>query len=50
MEVCESKDDRYIPIYMWKNITDDLHDVFIFRTDYEINTYKGFEKILKSLK
>ena len=45
MDVLESKGDGYIPEYIRTNLTDDLHDTFGFRTDYEINTYKYFKKI-----
>ena len=50
MNVLESKGDGYIPGYTRTNITDELHEVFNFRTDYEINTYKDFEKIFKQIK
>ena len=49
MDVLESKGDGYIPEYIRTNLTDDLHNVFNFRTDYEINTYKDFKKIFNSL-
>ena len=49
MNVLESKGDGYIPEYIRTNLTDDLHNVFDFRTDYEINTYKDFKKIFDSL-
>ena len=47
MEMYESKGDGYIPIYTRTDITDDLHEISNFRTDYEIVTYKDFEKIFK---
>ena len=47
MNVLESKGDGYIPEYIRTNLTDDLHDIFGFRTDYEINTYKDFKKIFE---
>ena len=50
MIVFESKGDGYIPGYVRNNITDDLHEAFNFRTDYEINTYKDIKKIFQSLK
>ena len=50
MNVLESKGDGYIPEYMRNDLTDDLHELFNFRTDYEINTYKDFEKIFKQIK
>lgn len=49
MDVLESKGDGYIPEYIRTNLTDDLHNVFDFRTDYEVNTYKDFKKIFDSL-
>ena len=49
MDVLESKGDGYIPEYIRTNLTDDLHNVFDFRTDYEINTYKDFKKIFDTL-
>ena len=50
MKVLESKGDGYIPEYTRTDLTDDLHELFGFRTDYELNTYKDFEKILKLIK
>jgi transposase len=50
MIVFESKGDGYIPGYTRNDITDDLHDIFEFRTDYEINTYKDFKKIFEQIK
>lgn len=50
MNVLENKGDGYIPEYIRTNLTDDLHDLFGFRTDYEINTYKDFKKIFEHLK
>ena len=47
MNVLESKGDGYIPIYTRTDLTDELHNVFNFRTDYEINTYKNFKKIFE---
>lgn len=49
MDVLESKGDGYIPEYVRTNLTDDLHDTFGFRTDYEINTYKYFKKIFNTI-
>ncbi len=50
MNVLESKGDGYIPGYTRNDLTDDLHETFGFRTDYEINTYKDFKKIFELLK
>ena len=49
MNVYESKGDGYIPEYIRTDITDELHESFNFRTDYEINTYKDFKKIFDSI-
>lgn len=49
MYVLENKGDGYIPEYIRTNLTDDLHELFNFRTDYEINTYKDFQKIFKQI-
>ena len=49
MNVLESKGDGYIPEYIRTDITDELHELFNFRTDYEINTYKDFKKIFDSI-
>lgn len=49
MNVLENKGDGYIPEYIRTNLTDDLHDLFNFRTDYEINTYNDFKKIFKQI-
>lgn len=45
MKVHVSIKDCYIPLYIRTNITDDLHDAFGFRTDYEILNYKYINKI-----
>jgi len=50
MNVLESKGDGYIPEYMRTHLTDELHEIFGFRTDYEINTYKDFKKIFQQIK
>ena len=50
MNVLEIKGDGYIPEYIRTDLTDDLHEVFNFRTDYEINTYKDFKKIFDTIK
>ena len=50
MEVYEEKGTGYSPAYVRNNLTDDLHDVFGFRTDYEITTYENFNKIYKLVK
>ena len=50
MEVYEEKNAGYSPAYVRNNLTDDLHEVFGFRTDYEIINYENFNKIFKQLK
>lgn len=35
----------YIPIYTRTDLTDDIHDAFGFRTDYEIVTLKKMKNI-----
>ncbi len=42
--------DSYIPNYIRTNLTDDLHDRFGFRTDYEVISEKSFIKIIKQTK
>ena len=50
MEAFEEKGAGYSPAYVRNNLTDDLHDVFDFRTDYEITTYEDFKKIFDQVK
>ena len=50
MEVYEEKNYGYSPAYIRNDLTDDLHQIFGFSTDYEIITYKKFEKIFKQIK
>ena len=50
MEVYEEKGSGYSPAYVRNDLTDDLHEIFGFRTDYEIVSYKNFEKIFKRVK
>ena len=44
------KDGDYIPNYTRTNLTDDLHEKFGFRTDFEILTEKNLKKIIKNTK
>lgn len=44
------KDGDYIPHYTRTNVTDDLHEKFNFRTDYEIISEKNLKKICKQTK
>lgn len=50
MEVYEEKGSGYSPAYVRNDLTDDLHDLFGFRTDYEIVTYENFKKIFTQIK
>ena len=50
MEMYEEKNVGYSPAYIRDDLTDDLHETFNFRTDYEIINYKDFEKIFKQIK
>ena len=44
------KPDVYLPNYIRTDLTDDLHEKFGFRTDYEILTKKNMKKICKQTK
>lgn len=50
MEVYEEKGSGYSPAYVRDDLTDDLHKLFGFRTDYEITNYEKYEKIFRQLK
>ena len=50
MNVYEERGTGYCPAYTRTDLTDDLHDIFGFRTDYEIISYENFEKIFKRIK
>jgi len=50
MEMREITGEGYIPAYTRTDITDKLHEVFDFRTDYSIVTKKGLKEILKKSK
>lgn len=50
MNLHESKGNGYIPSYKRTDFTDDLHDAFGFRTDYEIVTTKQMKNIFKITK
>lgn len=50
MELVESNGYGYIPAYTRTDLTDELHEKFGFRTDYEITSTKKLKNILKSLK
>ena len=50
MNIKKENDYNYTPNYTRTNLTDDLHDKFKFRTDYEVLSLKNFKKILKQTK
>ena len=50
MELKMENEDSYSPNYIRTDLTDDLHDVFGFRTDFEITKIKNLKKILKQTK
>ena len=50
MNLVKEHEEGYIPAYTRTDLTDKLHDIFGFRTDYEITTLKEMKKILKNLK
>lgn len=47
MNFYEIKGEGFIPTYTRNDLTDDLHDAFGFRTDYQIMTNRQVKKILK---
>ena len=47
MNMVKVDEEGYIPIYERTDITDNLHKVFDFRTDYQIVSNKNIKKILK---
>jgi len=50
MDFLEMKGDGYIPCYTRTEFTDDLHEAFGFRTDYQIVGTSQMKKILKGTK
>ena len=50
MNVYEEKGTGYSPAYTRTDLTDDLHETFGFRTDYEITSYENFKKIFDKIK
>lgn len=50
MNVLEKLEQGHIPLYTRTDLTDDLHDKFGFRTDYQIITAAKIKKILKNTK
>lgn len=50
MNFLRATGNGYIPTYIRTDLTDILHDVYEFRTDYQIVDEKNMKKILKSTK
>ena len=50
MRVREVMGEGYIPCYERTDLTDDLHERFQFRTDYNITTRNEMKKIIKKTK
>lgn len=50
MELVDTQYNGYIPAYMRTQLTDDLHYIFGFRTDYEIISKKRMRNIIKNTK
>lgn len=50
MDFYEVKGEGYIPTYTRTDFTDDLHDIFGFRTDYQIVKTSQMKKIFKVTK
>ena len=49
MNVLEHKGIGYEPIYERTILTDDLHELSKFNTDYEILSYKKMKKIFNTI-
>lgn len=50
MEMVETQYNGYIPAYTRTEITDKLHEIFNFRTDYEIISKQKMRNIIKNTK
>ena len=50
MNLAYESEEGYIPLYKRNDITDELHEKYEFRTDYEITTENKMKKILKNIK
>lgn len=50
MDFLEAEGEGYIPAYTRTDFTDDLHDIFAFRTDYQIVSTKEMKNIFKVTK
>lgn len=50
MNFTENIGNGYIPTYTRTDLTDNLHEIFDFRTDYQITTKSNIKKIFKKIK
>lgn len=50
MDFLKLKSDGYVPAYTRTDLTDELHEKFGFRTDYQVLTSKALKNILKKTK
>ena len=50
MNLYKEDSEGYIPAYTRTDLTDKLHEISGFRTDYEITTEKKMKKILKNIR
>ena len=50
MEIKKENHDSYSPNYIRTNLTDDLHEKFGFRTDFEVMNIKNYKKIFNQTK
>ena len=50
MEVVDTQYNGYIPAYKRTEITDEIHKVFGYRTDFEIISKKKMRNIIKNTK
>lgn len=50
MNLRMENEDSYLPNYIRTDLTDDLHDKFGFRTDFEVTKIKNIQKILRQTK
>lgn len=50
MSFLEAPREGYTPAYIRSDFTDDLHDAFGFRTDYELLSQSYMKNILKQTK
>ena len=50
MDFYEVRGEGYVPAYVRDDLTDDLHEAFGFRTDYQIVSKKQMKNIFKVTK